>query len=121
MALAVVDVRAEYHRGCALGIGESRPRLSWVVSTNSDGWYQSGYEVEVDGIGTGRQESGDSVLVTWPGPDLISRKSNRIRVRVWGSDGSASDWSEPVLIEAGLLSPEEWAAQWITAEGKGPE
>ncbi len=118
MQLDVVGLRAEYHRHRALGIGEIRPRLSWVISTDIDAWFQSGYEVEIDGVGTGRQESGDSVLVAWPGPDLSSRESHQVRVRVWGVDGSGSDWSEPIVLETGLLSPEDWAAQWITAEEK---
>jgi alpha-L-rhamnosidase len=121
VAVAPVDLRVEYHRDRALGIGERRPRLSWAISTDIDAWYQSGYEVEIDGLGTGRHESGDSVLVAWPGPDLSSRESHQVRVRVWGMDGSASDWSEPVMLEAGLLSPEDWAARWITAGMKPAE
>lgn len=121
MVLAAVDLRIEYHRDRdrALGIGEKRPRLSWAASTDIEGWSQSAYEIEVDGVGTGRKEESDSVFLAWPGPDLGSRESHRVRVRVWGSDGSASDWSEAVELETGLFSSEDWEAQWITSEEKG--
>ena len=38
-----------------------------------------------------------------------------MRVRVWGTDGGVSDWSEPIAVEAGLLAPEDWSATWIAA------
>ncbi|GHO64113.1 alpha-L-rhamnosidase [Ktedonobacter sp. SOSP1-52] len=34
-------------------------------------------------------------------------------MRVWGNDGCVSDWSEPALVEAGLLQAEDWSAQCI--------
>ena len=42
---------------------------------------------------------------------LGSRDRRRVRVRVWGEDGSASGWSEPLEIEAGLLRPGDWSAR----------
>jgi alpha-L-rhamnosidase len=53
------------------------------------------------------------VLVAWPGELLTSRAAHRVRVRVWGSGGSESDWSGPLDVEAGLLSPDDWSATWI--------
>jgi alpha-L-rhamnosidase len=117
----VADVRAEYHDGDVMGLGEPCPRLSWISITESAGWSQSAYEVEIDGNPGGRQTSIASVFVEWPGPPLRSRERQRIRVRVWGADGSASGWSDELLIEAGLLSPEDWTAQWITPVHPGPE
>src|SRR5580698_4714154 len=104
-----------------MGLGEPCPRLSWISITESAGWSQSAYEVEIDGNPGGRQTSSASVFVEWPGPPLRSRERHRIRVRVWGADGSASGWSDQLLIEAGLLSPEDWTAQWITPVLSGPE
>jgi alpha-L-rhamnosidase len=93
-----------------LGIGGRRPRLSWSVATAATDWVQSAYEIDVSGASTGRIESAESVLVAWPGEDLISRERRSIRVRVWGSDGTASDWSDPLHVEAGLLNPADWHA-----------
>ncbi|GAA2887996.1 hypothetical protein GCM10020220_092730 [Nonomuraea rubra] len=94
------------HHSEPLGIGESGPRLSWTVTTDTPGWTQAGYEIELgDGTATGRVESAESVLVPWPGTPLGSRERRGARVRVHGADGSASDWSPWSYVEAGLLEP----------------
>src|SRR5262249_13911673 len=68
----------EHHRQ-PMGIGESAPRLSWRIVTDVPGWRQRGYEIEIsDETGatltaTGIVESGESVLVPWPGAELCSR------------------------------------------------
>ena len=120
-SVSVRDVRAEYHHGDVMGMGEPCPRLSWISITDTPGWMQAAYEVEVDGNPAGRQEESASVFVEWPGPPLRSRERHRVRARVWGADGSVSGWSDALLIEAGLLSPEDWTAQWITPVLRGPE
>ncbi|WP_435173428.1 family 78 glycoside hydrolase catalytic domain [Actinacidiphila sp. bgisy145] len=104
----------EHHRE-PVGIGESRPRLSWRTVTGQPGWMQGGYEIEVVGRDrtvdsrtpvcsagpdgtpvpsdavdhvlhrTGRMPGGQSVLVPWPGAPLRSRDRVDVRVRVWGS------------------------------------
>ena len=112
-------VRFEHYRA-ALGIGTDRPRLSWQVETNRPGWRQAGYEIECyDADGrphnqTGRVESDQSVLVAWPFAPLASRERVTLRVRVWGTDGDLSAWSEPAAVEAGLLHAQDWAARFAT-------
>ena len=117
----VRDVRAEYHHGDVIGLGEPCPRLSWISLTRTPGWTQSAFEIEVDGEPTGRHEGSASVFVEWPGSPLRSRERHRVRVRVWGADGSASEWSDELLIEAGLFLPADWTAHWITPVHPGPE
>src|SRR5579859_1388621 len=81
---AIADLRFEHHRN-ALGIGEARPRLSWMVVTDVAGWRQAAYEVEAyrwDGQlreQTGRLESGQSVLVSWPFTPLASQERLTLR------------------------------------------
>ena len=103
--------RFEHHRD-ALGIGESSPRLSWKTLAPA-GWRQAGYEVEVTSplevTSSGRVDSSESVLVPWPSAPLGSRARASVRVRVWGDDG-VSGWSEPGIVETGLLTPEDWVA-----------
>src|SRR5688572_24847994 len=87
-----LQVRVEHLRD-ALGIGTDRPRLSWIISTEKQGWLQAGYEIEsYDSNGSlrdqsGRVESDQSVLVSWPFAPLSSREQLGLRVRVWGKDG----------------------------------
>ena len=111
-------VRIE-HQGEAFGIGTIRPRLSWIVETETQPWRQSTYEIEAhDADGklrgqTRRVESDQSVLVDWPFEGLSSRERVTVRARVWGNDGQASEWSEPVPIEVGLLHPQDWTARFV--------
>jgi alpha-L-rhamnosidase len=113
---SVRAVRAEHHR-LPVGIGETRPRISWEVAA-PPGWRQARYELRVrtaDGTEQAhRVASPDSVLVPWPGHPLASRESVQVAVRVRGYDEAASAWSEDLTIEAGLLSPSDWAAAAIT-------
>jgi alpha-L-rhamnosidase len=113
-----LNLRVEHLRD-ALGIGTSRPRLSWIVETDAQGWRQAAYEIEgYDAEGTlrrntGRVESDQSVLVDWPFEPLSSRERGTVRARVWGGDEQVSAWSELASIEVGLLHPEDWTARFV--------
>jgi alpha-L-rhamnosidase len=113
----IADVRFEHLRQ-PFGVGTARPRLSWTVETAIAGWRQAAYEVEAGGSrgATGRVESDESVLVSWPFAPLASRERAAVRVRVWGADGSASDWSAPAEVEAGLLEPDDWRARFVAPD-----
>jgi alpha-L-rhamnosidase len=113
-----LKVRVEHLRD-AFGIGTDRPRLSWIIETDLQGWHQADYEIDVyhsDGNlrgQTGRVGSDRSVLVDWPFEPLSSRERVTVRVRVWGMEGEASAWSVPIPIEVGLLHPEDWTAHFV--------
>jgi alpha-L-rhamnosidase len=131
----VIDVRAEHHRE-PLGIGVARPRLSWRVETTQPGWVQAAYEIRVDGFDNagdvfgepgvcgGRVDSAEQVLVPWPAPPLASRDRRTVRVRVWGDSGGGTDgaaaepseWSDPLVVEAGLLSPTDWVGRMVAPD-----
>lgn len=120
--VVVAPARFEHHRQ-PFGIGEHRPRLSWVSRTDRPDWVQAAYEVEIrdrltgGAFMTGRIDSVDSVLVDWPGPDLGSRGRRAVRVRVWGHDDRMpSPWSEPAEVETGPLDPSDWVAALISAD-----
>ena len=107
------DLNTEY-------IGVAQPRLSWVTTTPTPNWRQAAYRVEAyDEQGTlcaatQRIESSESVLVEWPFAPLEARERKFLRVQVWGEDGLASAWSDLAPVEAGLLQPSDWRAQFIT-------
>ena len=105
-----------------LGIGTSEPRLSWQVETSAQNWQQRAYELRCldsnDEVrqATGEVESDQSILVAWPFAPLQSRERGSVQVRVWGTDSSATDWSAPLAFEVGLLTTDDWSAQFITPD-----
>jgi alpha-L-rhamnosidase len=119
--VVIASLTFEHHRE-TLGIGEARPRLSWIISTSKDNWKQAGYEIEMYGPNgelceqTGRIDSSQSVLVAWPFSPLASRQRAQLRVRVRGEDGQTSQWSQLYAVEIGLLAPSDWTAQFVTPD-----
>ncbi|MGW3116606.1 family 78 glycoside hydrolase catalytic domain [Streptomyces sp. NPDC001107] len=111
----------EHHRE-PLGIGESRPRLSWRTETDTPGWTQQAYRLEITGAGgtvltdTGRVDGAESVLVEWPGEELASRSRVGVRVQVWGEDAEPSAWSPLTWAETGLLARTDWTARPVTPD-----
>ena len=107
---APARLRAE-HLGRPLGIGERRPRLSWLLPAPATTQY--GYRLATaDGADTGWVAGQDSVLVPWPFAPLGSAERVTVRVAV-RTDLGESPFSEPLTVEAGLLSAADWAASWV--------
>ncbi len=113
VTVTVEPPTVEHHRR-ALGIGESRPRVSWRTTAPA-GWTQAAYELRVDDHTYEPVSSPDSVLVPWPAAELRSRQHASVCVRVAGADGSVSPWSPVADVETGLLRPEDWAARPVGA------
>ncbi|KUJ13501.1 bacterial alpha-L-rhamnosidase domain-containing protein [Mollisia scopiformis] len=121
------DLRFEHRlANDALGVGESRPRISWRVSGAPAGFTQKRYQLEFfnqkpEDSGKPSQsfdvESSESVLVPWPSENpLSSREGMFVRVRVWGEAVTdPSEWSEPAYVEVGLLDRNDWQCQGISA------
>jgi alpha-L-rhamnosidase len=103
-------LRAE-HLDQPLGIGEQRPRLSWLLPAPATA--QHGYRlVTADGADTGWVPGQDSVLVPWPFAPLGSAAQVTVRVAV-RTDLGESPFSEPLTVEAGLLTAADWTASWV--------
>lgn len=103
-------LRTEHFGAAILGLGESRPRLSWRLPDGAR--YQEAFEVEVDQRSHGRTVSADHLLVPWPADPLRSRQRAEWRVRTW-TDQGGSPWSEPAWCETGLLELVDWVAALI--------
>ncbi|WP_216326479.1 family 78 glycoside hydrolase catalytic domain [Deinococcus aestuarii] len=123
MSVTPAGLRCESLAG-PLGLGERRPRLSWVLRADRRGVTQTAYEVfvaedEADLTpekalwNTGRVASAQSAHVRYDGPPLESRQRYVWKVRVWDENGDTSDWSEPGFWEMGLLNAEDWQARWV--------
>ncbi|MFE6331950.1 family 78 glycoside hydrolase catalytic domain [Streptomyces sp. NPDC057798] len=101
------------HLPDGLGIGTATPRLTWTLPPGSGS--QTAYEVRLHRAGhehgSGRVDGPDQILVPWPGAPLASRERVTVQVRVWTAEAvPPSAWSEPAVVEAGLLDPADWRA-----------
>ena len=109
------------------GVDTSRPRLSWILTSNRRGERQTAYQVLVasspdalarnrgDLWDSGRVASSQSIQVEYAGKPLTSRARCWWKVRAWNRDGRPSRWSASAVWTMGLLSPRDWVARWIAA------
>jgi alpha-L-rhamnosidase len=115
----VVSVRIGRRTDSAV-VGEARPRVSWKTLASTPNWSQARAELMLVDLASheeqhARIDARDSVFVEWPFNDLQPRQRMTLSVRVFGDDGSESDWSEPAPIVAGFLDDGEWSAEFIGA------
>ena len=125
---SIVSISFEQH-AFGLGIGVSRPRISWRFAANSDtvpNWEQTAYTLEISRNSHPPEShhvpSSESVLVPWPSQPLQSRETARVRVRAHGQHSAEpTEWSEWTPVECGLLKREDWTATTITSPIKQAE
>lgn len=107
-----------------------KPRLSWVNEVADErirGERQWAYRIVVastakglkagdyDLWDSGRVMSDCNTLIPYGGKPLTSAQDCYWKVQVWPEHGRESQWSSVGHWTMGLLSPDEWKAQWITA------
>ncbi len=135
-AAEVANLRCEYLID-PLGIDVAKPSLSWKIEVGGQksedrGQRQTAYQVLVasseellkketgDLWDSGKVDSEQSVHVEYAGKALTSRMRCFWKVRVWfrvqDSGVQGSDWSVSALWTMGLLKPDDWKAQWISAQ-----
>ena len=122
--LAPAYLRCEYLVN-PLGIGESAPRLSWIVESGERGQQQTAYRVlvassdkllhrdQADLWDTGKVPSDEMICVVYHGQPLRSHERCFWKVKVWDKEGRESGWSKPAVWSMGLLQPADWKAEWI--------
>lgn len=108
-----------------LGIDVVQPRLSWVVQADERGQRQTTYHILVassekllkKNIGdlwdSGRVVSADTIAIAYAGQPLTSGQRCFWKVQIGDRDGKPSDWSQPAQWTMGLLTVEDWKAEWI--------
>jgi alpha-L-rhamnosidase len=111
MALTISRVSFEHHR-TALGITETKPRISWRFEGDVPDWEQSSYEIEVTRVANKKSNSfsfnsSQSLYVPWPDTPLDEAEAVSVRIRAHGlSDQNqpSTPWSDWVSAETGLFS-----------------
>lgn len=126
--LVPVRLRCEY-RTNPMGIGEARPRLSWILEPASPaprrGLRQTAFRIlvastpellardEGDLWDSGKVASDRTCQIVYAGRPLASRQACWWKVRAWDDADQSPRWSEPARWTMGLLRPDDWQALWI--------
>lgn len=121
--IEVSDLKAD-HETDPTGI-DRIPQLSWEVSGNYEGVYQSAYRVMIasspellsedvaDIHDSGKVMSAKSTAVTFPDIPFRSRTRYYWKVKIWDEKGTESPWSEISFYETALLDGSDWHSGWI--------
>ena len=125
----ITNLRCEYFSN-PLGLGERRPRLSWMMEAGGRGQKQTAYRVRVasslsalagspaDLWDSGRVASNQTNQIGYQGQTLAARQQAWWNVTVWDREDQPVE-SEPAWFELGLLDRADWQAQWIGSELAG--
>lgn len=128
--LRPVDPRCEYAVN-PVGVDAPRPRLFWKLESPRRGARQTAYQVraatsargleagEADLWDSGKVESAATCHIRYAGKPLTSSQRVFWQVRVWDQQGLVSPWSEPARWTTGIMTAQDWRANWISAgDGK---
>lgn len=106
----------------------ARPHFSWQLQSEQRSVRQTAYRILVStskarleaGRGniwdSGRVESQECVGIAYQGVPLQSRQRCWWAVQVWDDQSNASILSEVSWWDMGLLSADDWSAQWLAVE-----
>jgi alpha-L-rhamnosidase len=125
----ISDIWLENRRGgSTIGIGESRPRISWTTESPEP---IDVIELEIRRADGSTEEHtvqhtephGSNRLIAWPFAPLVSREAVTLRLRPrTAAPESPAAWSAPIPVEAGLLNRADWSVPFVapsTAEPQG--
>ncbi|WP_336775924.1 family 78 glycoside hydrolase catalytic domain [Paenibacillus sp. MMO-58] len=123
----IVRLRCEYNHN-PIGIQTTQPRFSWELESSKRNRKLAAYQIIVSesekdalsGIGklwdSGKVESAETFHVEYAGRSLTSGQRCYWTVKCWDQDGELYEAEEAAFFEMGILSPDEWTAQWIGAD-----
>ena len=122
--LALTNLRCEYAEN-PLGIDSPHPRLAWMPTARGGrDHFPSAYQVWAattpEGLAHGAPDLWDSgkvrseaVQVEYGGRPLRSGERCYWQARAWDENDQPGPFSGPAWFEMGLLSAEDWQAEWI--------
>jgi alpha-L-rhamnosidase len=107
-----------------IGLDILQPTFSWQLVSDQRNTMQTAYELRVgtDAAAlvkgeamwkSGKVNSDQSIHVPYKGAALASNKKHYWQLRVWDNNNKASAWSAVANWQMGLLSVDNWKAQWI--------
>lgn len=123
-AARATNLRTEYTTN-PLGLEVAQPRLSWVVESGGRGERQTAFQItvssspeklaggEADLWDSGKVASSRSHHHAYAGPPLKSGQQAWWQVHLWDKNGQPTAASEMAWFEMGLLTKDEWTAEWI--------
>ncbi len=127
-ALTPLDLRCDGVREVIAA--SSTPKFSWRVESKERGEKQTAWQILVassreiliqergDLWDSGKQPTAREPSVTYAGAPLSLGARYHWKIRCWGADGKASDWSVPSYMEIAPMKPADWqGAKWI-GDGK---
>jgi alpha-L-rhamnosidase len=118
------NLQCEYQTN-PLGIDSPQPRLFWQLNDQRRGAMQTAYQIIVssspdnlsqdkgDIWDSGKIDSDQSAHVVYKGPKLQSHTRYYWKVKSWDKEGQPSTFSDPAWWETGILSADEWQAEWV--------
>lgn len=105
------------------GLNNGQPRFTWALRGTGFNRRQTAYRIVVSAAAdlsvqqlwdSGKIESSESLLIPYAGKRLTSNSKVYWAVEVWDENGQTSGLCEPSVFWTGLMSPNDWHAQWIS-------
>ena len=128
-SLRVTVLKCEYAID-PLGVDVAAPRLSWQVASDQGDQRQTAWQVLAASSGealqadrgdlwdSGKVAGDQTLLVPYAGKALASSQQVFWKVRSWDGAGQPTAWSPVATWTMGMLTPEGWQANWLTAAAR---
>lgn len=104
-----------------IGIDIEKPEFSWKLKSERRNRSQLAYQIIVWSGNTtdtcwnsGKVISDNNIQVKYLGKHLKPVNTYKWKVRIWDQDGKSSYWSKENHFSSGLMSEDDWKADWIS-------
>lgn len=94
-----------------IGIDTVKPRFSWKMMSDKNNVFQSGYEIEVEGMWHARVESQESLYIDYDGAPLCPKTEYNYKVRIIDNYGEVSPYICGSFVTGLMGTP--ISAKWI--------
>jgi len=120
--LKLKSLKCEYLKN-PVGLGEKKPRFSWVIDSDRKKVMQEAYHIQVSEDirfkkvlwDSGMVNSGHSIHIEYGGPGLKSRTRYYFRIKIRDNGNNESPWSRTNFFETAMLDNSEWEAVFISS------